>query len=142
MVTSIIVAQQEGLQTSYEAKLINSFRAMAVMGVGELTSGLTFGPLIDKLGSRCTAYIDVFIVGLQTAVALASVNSQEFGSLTFAMCFLLGFQDGATNIHLFQLLGSEFDSQAASFSVFNMLQGLSVFLFMIAQTFIDLHSLL
>ena len=39
----------------------------------------------------------------------------------------VGYEDGMTNIFLFQILGNEFEHGGDPFGVFNIIQGLSVF---------------
>ena len=53
----------------------------------------------------------------------------SYNWLTYLMCFIWGIQDGAINIHTYRVLGTEFKSKSEPFSVFNLVQGLSVFCF-------------
>ena len=74
---------------------------------------------------------------LCTGVTLLSIEDMRYNFLTFVMCFLWGIEDGALNIHTYQVLGTEFKSKTEPFSVFNLIQGLAVFAFQGAQSMID-----
>ena len=60
--------------------------------------------------------------------------------MTYLMCFLWGYQDGSINIHIFQILGFEFKNQIEPFSVFNLVQGFSIFVGEFAQSFLDIDQ--
>lgn len=69
----------------------------------------------------------MLLVGAVTIITVFSILSEHYGWLTFVMCFIWGIQDGAVNIHTFQILGFEFVSKSEPFSVFNLVQGIAVF---------------
>ena len=103
-----------------------ALQGMIAFGAGEIIGGLLLGVIIDKIGSKYTCIINIVIVAVQGLVTILSINSAEFTALSYFMTFLWGFQDGALNIHTFQILGFEFETQSEPFGVFNLVQGIGV----------------
>ena len=74
---------------------------MIFFGVGELFGGQIMGFVVDKFGSKVTTLKNVFLAMLMTAVTFTSVDMCEYNYMTFIMCFVWGYLDGANNIHIF-----------------------------------------
>jgi len=62
-----------------------------------------------------------------TATTCVSVRMGKYNYMTYIMTFIWGYLDGAINIHTFQILGFEFASKSLPFGVFNLVQGICVF---------------
>mmetsp|Transcript_20383 Transcript_20383/g.31114 ORF Transcript_20383/g.31114 Transcript_20383/m.31114 type:complete len:169 (+) Transcript_20383:1061-1567(+) len=114
--------------------------AMIWFGVGEVLGGIAEGFIIDIVGSRRTTWFNALICLAMTAVTIWSLDRLTYDWVTKLMCFLWGFQDGALNIHCFQILGFQFVSQSEPFGVHNALNGLGVFLLEFVQQGLDLSS--
>lgn len=104
---------------------------MVAFGFGEVVGSILIGIIIDKIGSKKTSLVNIFIILILINVTGYSVYSERYDWITFLMCFLWGLQDSSLNIHTFQILGFEFISQSEPFGVFNILEGISAFLFQI-----------
>jgi len=69
---------------------------------------------------------------VQTGVTLAFLANNEFSWLAYLMSFIWGFKifiiitDSATNTHLAEMLGFEFENNAEPYSVFNLVQSIAV----------------
>lgn len=110
---------------------------MVAFGFGEVIGGFLSGKVFDRIGSKKGALLNMFLIGLVTLLTIFSILSKRYGWLTFVMCSIWGIQDGAVNIHTFKILGSEFKSKSEPFSVFNLVQGISVFVFQGIEGVID-----
>ena len=103
--------------------------AMIAFGVGEILGCFFIGFIVDKFGSRTAALVNVCICFVMTAVTLAFLLVDQYSALAYAMTFLWGIEDSATNTHLQEMLGFEFDNNSEPFSVYNGTQALSCFVF-------------
>ena len=102
---------------------------MAAFGVGEIFAGIIFGKIIDKFGSKLTT-IGILVSVVFCAVStIANIVSLQFGFGSVLLCFSWGFMDGATNVHVNEILGFEFKTKSEPYSVYNIWQGLGVFFF-------------
>ena len=104
---------------------------MISFGFGEVIGGFLMGWFIDKFNPKRATILNMIIIIVMTGVSLFSISLARFNYLTYTMTFLWGVQDGAVNIHTLQTLGSEFESHGEPFGVFNLMQGISVFIFQI-----------
>jgi predicted MFS family arabinose efflux permease len=95
--------------------------ALVAFGLGEVIGGLMIGQVIDKIGSRKTALVNIVTVILMTGVTIVYINIFKFNWLTFVMTFMWGIQDSSVNTHCFEILGFEFNSIKDPYAVFNML---------------------
>mmetsp|Transcript_5010 Transcript_5010/g.8543 ORF Transcript_5010/g.8543 Transcript_5010/m.8543 type:complete len:116 (+) Transcript_5010:921-1268(+) len=107
--------------------------AMMLFGIGEVLSGILSGLQIDRFGSRRQVLFNLSLILLTVGVSVLSIRRATYDWVTYVMCFLWGYQDGAINIHTFQILGNQFESQSEPFGVFNSVQGIAVFLACIIQ---------
>ena len=121
-----MVYQLKDTELDDDHKESKALVGMIAFGAGEIIGGLLLGVIIDKIGSKYTCIINIMIVGVQGLVTILSINSADYNALSFLMTFLWGFQDGALNIHTFQILGFEFETQSEPFGVFNLVQGIGV----------------
>ena len=76
-----------------------SMLAMVLFGVGEVLGCFFIGAFIDKLGSKISVIVNLFIILAMTLVSIAFIMIYKFNSLAWIMCFLWGFQDSAVNTH-------------------------------------------
>ena len=81
---------------------------MIFFGVGEVLGGVLSGPIIDSIGTFWGCYVNVLIVLIEGVVTVISIHSGEYNWVTYFMCFMWGYQDGALNVHSFNILGFEF----------------------------------
>ena len=99
---SASVPRLEGQSTAdYESD--TSFKAAMAMigfGVGEILGCFFIGFIVDKFGSRKAAWVNVTICFLMTAVTLIFLLINNYNASAYAMCFLWGVEDSATNTHL------------------------------------------
>jgi predicted MFS family arabinose efflux permease len=100
---------------------------MVAFGVGEMLGGFIIGQVVDRFDSKKAVLANVSIIVVMTLVTLWFIFADKFNWLAFAMCLLWGVQDGALNTHCFEVLGFQFDSNSEPYSVFNMVQAISVF---------------
>jgi len=110
---------------------------LVAFGIGDVIGGTCNGHILDKIGSKKGALVNVVLIILTAAVTLISIQVLKYNWLTYVMCFIWGIQDGAINIHTYRILGTEFKSKSEPFSVFNLVQGISVFCFQGIQSMID-----
>lgn len=52
------------------------------------------------------------------------------------MIFLWGLQDSVVNTHMSEILGFEFDDKVKPYSIFNIIQSISVFAFLSIEAFV------
>lgn len=104
---------------------------LIVFGFGEIFGAFFMGWFIDKFNSKRGALLNMAIITFMTLITLISVSIERFNWLSFVMSFLWGIQDGMINIHTLRTLGFEFISHSEPFGVFNLFNGLSVFVFQI-----------
>lgn len=74
---------------------------MICFGFGEVIGGIIMGLVIDKMGSKVGAIKNVFIALAMTSSTYYSTNRLTYDWMTFVMCFIWGYLDGAINIHTF-----------------------------------------
>eukprot|EP00347_Sterkiella_histriomuscorum_P000222 403376714 len=117
-----------------------SMYAMVIFGVGEMIGCFFIGYVVDKKGSKFASVVDVVIIVIQTIVTLLFLWQNQFNYLALLMTFMWGFQDSATNTHLAEMLGFEFESNSEPFSVFNLVQAFGVFVFELLETYVDTHN--
>lgn len=115
-------------------------QGMIAFGMGAVISGLTYGQIIDKIGSRQACHLNMAMIGVQGIVTILAIQSTGFSSLSILLCFLWGLQDGGVNIHCLQILGFEFESHSEPFGVFNIMNGVGVAIFQAIQAFINLED--
>lgn len=115
---------------------------MIIFGFGEVIGGFFMGWFIDRFGAKKATLVNLGIIVLMTLATLLSITIERYNFFSFLMTFLWGIQDGVINIHLQQSLGSQFASHSEPFGVFNLLQGLAVFVFQIIQGSLDKESML
>lgn len=111
--------------------------AMVLFGVGEVLGCFFVGYFIDKFGSKFAVLVNLLIILAMSGVTFAFIMIYEFNSLAWIMCFLWGFQDSAVNTHTSEMLGFEFDDNYTPFSLFNVWQSLSCFIFQIIAAYIN-----
>ena len=68
------------------------------------------------------------------------MKAKAISWMTFVMCFCWGYEDGAMNTYLFQILGFEFGARSEPYAIKMLLQGLSVFAFDLIQGGVDLKN--
>ncbi len=102
---------------------------MVWFGVGEVLGCFFIGFFIDKIGSKISAAINVVILILMGAATLIFVHKAGYNYWAHVMCFLWGFQDSAINTHAQEILGFEFDDNYTPFSLYNIWQSASCFIF-------------
>lgn len=64
--------------------------AMVSLGIGEILGGIVMGYIVDKIGPKKAALINVFLVFLQTVVVLAYLIIDEYSVLAYIMTFVWG----------------------------------------------------
>lgn len=103
--------------------------SMVWFGVGEVLGCFFIGFFIDKIGSKISAVINVFLAVLMGATTLVFVHKADYNIWAQIMCFCWGFQDSAINTHAQEILGFEFDDNYTPFSLYNIWQSASCFIF-------------
>ena len=92
---------------------------MIGFGVGEILGCFFIGFVVDKFGSRKAAWVNVGICLIMTAVTLVFLILNKYNASAYVMTFLWGIEDSATNTHLQEMMGFEFDNNSEPFSVYN-----------------------
>lgn len=93
---------------------------MIAFGVGEILGCFFIGFVVDKFGSRKASLVNVGICAIMTLLTLIYVIIFDWNApLAYAMCFMWGIEDSATNTHCQEMLGFEFDNNSEPFSVYN-----------------------
>eukprot|EP00347_Sterkiella_histriomuscorum_P004956 403358441 len=118
-------------------QLAMSLYAMIPLGIGEIIGSLLMGKIMDIYGQKK----GIIVCGINLIIAMilvfAYIIHYQFGALTFIFPFFWGLQDSGINNILNCTLGFEFDSKSIPFSVSNFVQPLFLFLFMIAQSYLE-----
>lgn len=105
---------------------------MVSFGVGEVLGCFFIGLFIDKIGSKVSSLVNVVLVILMGAVTIMFIKwpGDDYNVyIAHVMCFFWGFQDSAINTHAQEILGFEFDDNYTPFSLYNIWQSLSCFIF-------------
>ena len=100
---------------------------MVILGFGEVIGGYLMGIVIDRYDAKIGSIKNVIIAIVMSATTIASCKMLEYNYMSFIMCFVWGYLDGAINIHCFQILGFEFSNKSEPFGVFNFVQGIFIF---------------
>lgn len=128
------------LNLSQEEQDQKALIAMISFGFGEVAGGVLQGWFIDTFSSKRASILNLVIIIIMIAVSIGSIASARYDFVTFFMTFMWGLQDGTINTHVYQVLGSEFETHSEPFGVFNFVQGLAVFIFQMIQSVIDSES--
>lgn len=72
---------------------------MVAFGIGEVLGCYFIGWVVDRFGSRKTAYVNIAICSIMTAITLIFIGINQYSALAYVMCFLWGIQDSSTNTH-------------------------------------------
>ena len=119
-------------------ELMRSMYAMICLGIGEIVGSFVVGQVIDRKGSKVTSYLTVGLILLQTVLMLWFIGQNTYGVLVFVLTFVFGFQDAVVNTHMSELLGFEFlPDNIRPFAVFNIVQSMSVFTFLVIEAYVD-----
>ena len=102
---------------------------MMILGIGECMGSLAGGFLIDNFGTKNTCIFNALIVALNGFIVAFSTRSLKYNNFSFVMCFFLGVQDSMSTSNAMQILGFEFETQSEPFSVYMIIQGLSMAVF-------------
>ena len=102
---------------------------MILLGIGECLGSLGSAFVIDYIGTKNTCILNALMVALNGLVVASSTSSLEYNNLSFVVCFLWGIQDSISTSNAMQILGFEFETKSEPFSVFMVLQGLSMAVF-------------
>jgi sugar phosphate permease len=105
-----------------------ALHGMIAFGFGEVMGGIVMGFVIDKFGSKVASIKNIILVIIMTVTTIISIEVDEYNYMTFIMCFIWGYLDGALNIHCLQIAGFQFVSKSEPFAVFNIMQGMTIFL--------------
>lgn len=97
--------------------------------MGQAISGIFMGKVIDYTNSRKACLVNIGFMALTFLISVKHIDDLQYGWISYITCFLWGMQDGVVNTHCFQMLGFEFDTQTDPFSIFALVQGISVFIF-------------
>jgi predicted MFS family arabinose efflux permease len=65
--------------------------AMVSLGVGEILGGLMMGFIVDRIGSKKTALLNVILVLFSVVIVLIFIIRNRYGPLAFIMTFVWGF---------------------------------------------------
>ena len=125
---------------SVNAQLSASLYAISMLGVGEMVGGLLMGQVVDKLGSRIGVIINVLTIIFACSVTFWEIASNKYSWVTFLYTFAWGFSDGAINTHSNQMMGFEFETSSDPFSIFNSVQAVAIFSFMMLQSLLDTQN--
>ena len=106
---------------------------MIAFGFGEMFGGYIMGVFIDNLGSKVGSVKCIILCILTTAITYISIDVNEYNYVSYTMCFFWGYFDGCINIHCLQIMGFQFVSKSEPFAVFNIVQGLTIFLMQVLQ---------
>ena len=64
---------------------------MVAFGVGEVLGCFFIGSIVDRFGSKNTAYVNIAICIVMTIVTLIFIGMNEYNALAYVMCFLWGW---------------------------------------------------
>lgn len=65
--------------------------AMVVLGLGEIVGGLIMGFIVDRIGSKKAALINVILILFAVIIVLCFIIRNRYGPLAFIMTFVWGF---------------------------------------------------
>lgn len=102
---------------------------MISFGIGEVIGGFFMGWFLDRFNPKKGIITILIIIIVMIGITLWSIGIERYNFITFMMSFAWGIQDGTINIHTMRTLGSEFKSKSEPFGVFNLVQGITVFIF-------------
>jgi len=97
-----------------------SLIVMVCFGFGEIIGGFFTGYILKKFGHKKTTLVQAVIVFITFLLVVLSVATSKVGYLIFMMSILFGAMDAGINIHLFNILGFEFESKVLPFAVYNL----------------------
>jgi MFS family permease len=109
--------------------------AMVSLGVGEIVGAIGMGMIVDKIGSKKSCWVNIFLVILQTGAVLLFLYIDEYNWVAFLMTFLWGVQDSSISIHLDAILGFEFETNKEPFACDILMESITAFSFEILQSF-------
>lgn len=72
----------------------NALFAFIYLGIGEVLAGVAIGTFADKLSNRTMLLFQAALVVLIFSMIIHNLNTGQFGTLTYLVCFLCGFGDG------------------------------------------------
>ena len=83
-------------------QFMKSLLPMFAFGVGEVSSGLVLGQIIDRkiLSQRGVCVFILFLIIIETVLVCIFIAKWEYGTITYLMTFFWGFQDGTVNTHI------------------------------------------
>eukprot|EP00356_Strombidium_inclinatum_P000198 CAMPEP_0170512350 /NCGR_PEP_ID=MMETSP0208-20121228/66800_1 /TAXON_ID=197538 /ORGANISM="Strombidium inclinatum, Strain S3" /LENGTH=266 /DNA_ID=CAMNT_0010795969 /DNA_START=1259 /DNA_END=2056 /DNA_ORIENTATION=+ len=110
---------------------------MMFFGLGHVVAGLTMGKIIDATSSRKAIAVNVLALAVTIGLTLTMLVQMEFNWLTFLTLFMWGYQEGVISTHTFNILGFEFESVSDPFAVFQLVQGIGVFVFELVEGLIE-----
>ncbi|CDW79190.1 major facilitator superfamily protein [Stylonychia lemnae] len=129
----IITDTLDDKDTSHKFEL--SMLAMVSLGVGEIVGAIGMGMIVDKIGSKKSCWVNIFLVILQTLAVLLFLYIDEYNWIAFMMTFLWGVQDSSISIHLDAILGFEFETNKEPFACDILMESITAFSFEILQSF-------
>lgn len=103
--------------------------AMVALGGGEIVGAIGMGIVVDKIGTKKSCWINVFLVILQTGAVILYLLLNEYNWIAYLMAFLWGLQDSSISIHLDAILGFEFETNKEPFSCDVLMESISAFSF-------------
>ena len=121
-------------------QLSASLYAISMLGIGEMIGGILMGQIVDKLSSRIGVIFNVLSIVLACGVTFWQVEQNKYSWVTFFYTFCWGFSDGAINTHSNQMMGFEFETSSDPFSIFNSVQAVAIFSFMMLQSVLNTSS--
>jgi len=112
---------------------------MVPLGIGEMIGGPIIGFITDKYNAKKAVFAILIMVVMTSGTSVAFLVVNEFNYLAYMMPLMWGVLDSAINTHIILMLGFEFDTNSEPFSVFTLIEALSVFVFSVLNTWIDTH---
>lgn len=97
-----------------------------------MLGGMVMGKIVDQWNSKVGVCFNVVTILFAGTISLFQIERNDYSYMSFLFTFAWGFSDGCVNTHANQMMGFEFSNSTDPFSIFNALQAISVFVFMIA----------
>lgn len=113
---------------------------MVAFGAGEILGCFFIGYIVDKYGSKTASVVNIGIMAVMLGVTFGFLIDFKYNFLVFAMTFMWGFQDSATNTHCQEMLGFEFDNNSEPYAVYNSIQAVSCFIFQFIESYVNDRS--
>jgi hypothetical protein len=96
---------------------------------------------VIKCSIKVASFFNIIVMCCMTGITLYHIEDMTFGMESYLTLFLWGLQDGCVNTQSYSMLGTQFETQSDPFIIFNLVQSLSSFVFLLIEGMIFKNDL-